>query len=84
MQWEEQELQWHTQIMFEENDRIIDKEEKIALENIRANAEVYTLTVDERQAFVEATGGVYQEYMDRGILTKEELKQMERIIKGHN
>ena len=52
------------------------------MENIRANAEIHTLSREERQAFVEATQTVYQEYMDSGLLTMDELARMKRIIRG--
>ena len=52
------------------------------MENIRANAEIYTLSREERQAFVEATQVVYEEYMDNGLLTMDDLARMKRIIRG--
>ena len=53
-----------------------------AMENIRANAEIYTLSSEERQVFVEATQVVYEEYMENGLLTRDELARMKRIIRG--
>ena len=66
----------------QENNRLIDENEVQAMENIRANAEIYTLSREERQAFVEATQVVYEEYMDNGLLTMDDLARMKRIIRG--
>ena len=71
-----------TQEMMKENNRLIDENEVQAMENIRANAEIYTLSREERQAFVEATQVVYEEYMDNGLLTMDDLARMKRIIRG--
>ena len=71
-----------TQEMMKENNRLIDENEVQAMENIRANAEIYTLSSEERQAFVEATQVVYEEYMENGLLTRDELARMKRIIRG--
>lgn len=68
--------------MMKENSRLIDENQVQAMENIRANAEIHTLSREERQAFVEATQTVYQEYMDSGLLTMDELARMKRIIRG--
>ena len=65
-----------------ENNRLIDENEVQAMENIRANAEIYTLSSEERQVFVEATQVVYEEYMENGLLTRDELARMKRIIRG--
>ena len=43
---------------------------------------IYTLSREERQAFVEATQVVYEEYMDNGLLTMDDLARMKRIIRG--
>ena len=67
---------------YEENSRLIDENQVQAMENIRANAEIHTLSREERQAFVEATQTVYQEYMDSGLLTMDELARMKRFIRG--
>ena len=71
-----------TEEMMKENNRLIDENEVQAMENIRANAEIYTLSREERQAFVEATQVVYDEYMDNGLLTMDDLARMKRIIRG--
>ena len=71
-----------TEEMMKENNRLIDENEVQAMENIRANAEIYTLSREERQAFVEATQVVYEEYMDNGLLTMDDLARMKRIIRG--
>lgn len=71
-----------TEEMMKENNRLIDENEVQAMEHIRANAEIYTLSREERQAFVEATQVVYEEYMAKGLLTADELARMKRIIKG--
>lgn len=71
-----------TQEMMKENNRLIDENEVQAMENIRANAEIYTLSSEERQVFVEATQVVYEEYMENGLLTRDELARMKRIIRG--
>jgi C4-dicarboxylate-binding protein DctP len=68
--------------MMKENNRLIDENEVQAMENIRANAEIYTLSSEERQVFVEATQVVYEEYMENGLLTRDELARMKRIIRG--
>ena len=68
--------------MMKENNRLIDENEVQAMENIRANAEIYTLSREERQAFVGATQVVYEEYMDNGLLTMDDLARMKRIIRG--
>lgn len=71
-----------TQEMMKENNRLIDENEVQAMENIRANAEIYTLSSEERQVFVEAAQVVYEEYMENGLLTRDELARMKRIIRG--
>ena len=71
-----------TEEMMKKNNRLIDENEVQAMENIRANAEIYTLSREERQAFVEATQVVYEEYMDNGLLTMDDLARMKRIIRG--
>ena len=71
-----------TQVMMKENNLLIYENEVQAMENIRANAEIYTLSSEERQVFVEATQVVYEEYMENGLLTRDELARMKRIIRG--
>lgn len=62
------------------NNQAICDNAAAALETIKANAEVYTLTAEERQAFVDAAQVVYDGYIEQGLLTQEELDTMRNII----
>ncbi|TCL00068.1 C4-dicarboxylate-binding protein DctP [Natranaerovirga hydrolytica] len=65
------------------NNQAILENEAAALAEIEANAEVYTLTEDERQAFVDAVQVVYDDYLAEGLITQEELDTMRAIIAGN-
>lgn len=64
------------------NNQAIEDNQNAALEVIKANAEVYTLTEEERQAFKDAVEVVYNDYLKDGLITQEELDMMRDIVAG--
>lgn len=70
--------------MNKKNIQLIGAGEKEYLEEIMKNAEVYFLTKDERQAFVEATRVVYDQYIAEGLVTEAELAAIREIIHKEN
>ncbi len=71
-----------TDEMFKVNNQKIADMQNDALETIKKNAEVYTLTPAEREAFKKATEVVYDQYLKEGRLTQSELDTMRAIVAG--
>jgi C4-dicarboxylate-binding protein DctP len=68
--------------MMEINNQMVVEDQKAALEVIKANAQVYQLTSQERRVFKLATEVVYENYLKSGLMTEQELDTMRDIIKG--
>ena len=67
--------------MMDENARITDDENASYLKHIQDNGcEVYTLTEEERAAFQPLAERVWEEYVDSGRISKEELDEMLAVI----
>ena len=67
--------------MGEYNDQLIDENSEAAKEEIIASgAEVYEPTEEEIAAFVEAAQPVYDQMVEEGICTEEEMQQMLDIV----
>jgi C4-dicarboxylate-binding protein DctP len=64
------------------NNKAIADNQQAALDVIKANAEVYMLSPEERSAFKKAVEVVYDQYLENGMLTKEELATMRAIVAG--
>lgn len=65
----------------EENDQLCDTNAKTALETIKAaGCEVYTPTEEEMNQFKEAAQSVYDAIVSEGLLTEDELKEMQDIV----
>jgi C4-dicarboxylate-binding protein DctP len=64
------------------NNKAIADNQQAALDVIKANAEVYELTPNERQAFKSAAEVVYTQYLQNGMLTQQELDTMRSIVAG--
>lgn len=63
------------------NDQLIDETQEAAKQAIiDAGCEVYVPTDEELQAFKEAVQVVYDECIEEGILTAEELQEMQDIV----
>ena len=63
------------------NDQLIDKnQEKAKQVVIDAGCEVYVPTEDELKAFQDAVQVVYDQCIEEGILTAEELAEMQEIV----
>lgn len=75
-------LEEATTEMFKVNNDTIAANQNAALETIKKNAEVYTLTPEERQAFKDAVQVVYNQYLAEGRITQAELDQMRAIVAG--
>ena len=73
-----------TEEMMQINNQTIADNQSAALEIIKANAEVYTLTAEERQVFKDAVNVVYDDYVSEGLITQEELDTMRAIVAGSN
>ena len=71
-----------TDEMMKVNNQAIADNQNAALEVIKANAEVYKLTEEERQAFKDAVEVVYDDYLKDGLITQEELDTMRAIVAG--
>lgn len=69
--------------MGEYNDQLIDENSSAAKQTIiDSGAEVYEPTAEELAAFQEACQGVYQQCVDEGICTQEELDEMLAIVES--
>ena len=67
--------------MGEYNDRLIDENSEAARQVIAdSGAEIYVPTAGELKAFQDACQGVYQQVVDEGICTREELDEMLAIV----
>jgi tripartite ATP-independent transporter DctP family solute receptor len=67
--------------MGEYNDKLIDENSNAAKQTIiDSGAEVYEPTAEELSAFQEACQGVYQQCVEEGICTQEELDEMLQIV----
>ncbi|MDR1636030.1 MAG: TRAP transporter substrate-binding protein [Treponema sp.] len=64
------------------NNKAIADNQQAALDVIKANAEVYTLSPAERQAFKDAVEVVYDQYLKEGRLTQAELDKMRSLVAG--
>ncbi|MDR0759439.1 MAG: TRAP transporter substrate-binding protein [Treponema sp.] len=64
------------------NNKVIADNQQAALDVIKANAEVYTLSPTERQAFKDAVEVVYDQYLKEGRLTQAELDKMRALVAG--
>ncbi|MDR1932885.1 MAG: TRAP transporter substrate-binding protein [Spirochaetales bacterium] len=64
------------------NNKAIADNQQAALDVIKANAEVYMLSPEERDAFKKAVEVVYDQYLENGMLTKAELDTMRGIVAG--
>jgi len=69
-----------TEEMMQVNNKAIADNQNAALELVKANAEVYNLTSDERQAFKNAVEVVYDSYLNEGLITQDELDNMRAIV----
>lgn len=64
-----------------ENDELCDANAVTALETIKnAGCEVYTPTEEEMAQFKEAAQPVYDQIISEGLLTEEELQEMQDIV----
>ena len=71
--------------MGEYNDQLIDENSEAAKEEIIASgAEVYEPTEEEIQAFVDAAQPVYDQMIEEGICTEEEMQEMLDIVAAAN
>ena len=69
--------------MGEYNDQLIDQNSNAAKQTIiDSGAEVYEPSAEELAAFQEACQGVYQQCVDEGICTQEELEEMLAIVEA--
>lgn len=67
--------------MGEYNDQLIDEgEEKAKQDIIASGAELYIPTEEELQAFIDAVQPVYQQMIEEGFCTQEEMDQMWEIV----
>jgi TRAP-type C4-dicarboxylate transport system substrate-binding protein len=62
------------------NNKAIAENEAAAIAVIENNAEVYYPTPEEIQAFRDAVEVVYDQYLEEGLITQEELDTMRRIV----
>lgn len=75
-------LQECTLEMMEVNNKAIADNQDLARDVVKNNAEVYTLTEEERQAFKDSAQVVYEQYLSEGLITAEELETMQAIVSG--
>lgn len=68
--------------MMKINNQKISDNQNAALEEIKANCEIYTLTEEERQTFKDAVEVVYDDYLAEELITQEELDTMRAIVAG--
>lgn len=67
------------------NDQLIDENSEKARQTIiDSGSEVYTPTEEELQQFKDAMQVVYDQCIDEGILTADELKEMQDIVANAN
>lgn len=67
--------------MMDENARITDRENESYMRHIEENGcEIYVLSEEERAAFQPLAENVWQEYVDSGRISKEELDEMLAVI----
>jgi TRAP-type transport system periplasmic protein len=71
-----------TDEMFKVNNQAIADNQQAALDVIKKNSQVYTLTPSEREAFKKAVEVVYDQYVKEGRLSQTELDQMRAIVAG--
>lgn len=64
------------------NNKAIADNQAAALATIKANAQVYKLSEEERQAFKVAAEAVYRDYLALGKITQQELDTMRAIVAG--
>ena len=65
------------------NDQLIDETQEAAKQVVvDAGCEVYEPSADELKAFQDAVQVVYDQCIEEGILTAEELKEMQDIVAG--
>ncbi len=63
------------------NDQLVDELQSSARQAVvDAGGDIYVPTADELQAFKDAVSGVYQQCIDEGILTAEELAELQAIV----
>lgn len=66
------------------NDQLIDETQEAAKQEvINAGGDVYVPTEEELQAFKDAVQVVYQQCIDEGILTAEELAELQAIVEAN-
>ncbi|GAB1484555.1 TRAP transporter substrate-binding protein [Treponema sp.] len=75
-------LQEATDESMKVNNQAIADNQAAALATIKANAQVYKLTEEERQAFKVAAEAVYKDYLALGKITQQELDTMRAIVAG--
>ena len=62
-------------------DQLVDELQSSARQTVvDAGGDIYVPTADELQAFKDAVSGVYQQCIDEGILTAEELAELQAIV----
>ena len=63
------------------NDQLVDELQSSARQTVvDAGGDIYVPTEEELQAFKDAVSGVYQQCIDEGILTAEELAELQAIV----
>ena len=63
------------------NDQLVDELQSSARQTVvDAGGDSYVPTAEELQAFKDAVSGVYQQCIDEGILTAEELAELQAIV----
>lgn len=63
------------------NDQLVDELQSSARQAVvDAGGEIYVPTAEELQAFKDAVQGVYQQCIDEGILSAEELAELQAIV----
>ena len=63
------------------NDQLVDELQSSARQTVvDAGGDIYVPAADELQAFKDAVSGVYQQCIDEGILTAEELAELQAIV----
>ena len=63
------------------NDQLVDELQSSARQAVvDAGGDIYVPTEEELQAFKDAVSGVYQQCIDEGILTAEELAELQAIV----
>ena len=63
------------------NDQLVDELQSSARQTVvDAGGDIYVPAAEELQAFKDAVSGVYQQCIDEGILTAEELAELQAIV----